>query len=77
MSRHSGLLVALLGVADDRRRLRFCAGGCGHAWHHLRTGADTETATASCQPCRCTGAGQQRYESPSTYRRSRRRPAPG
>ncbi|MET8573156.1 DUF5958 family protein [Streptomyces sp. NPDC004783] len=40
------LLVALLGVADERRRVRFCAGGCGHAWHHLRTGADTETATA-------------------------------
>ncbi|MCD0484894.1 DUF5958 family protein [Streptacidiphilus sp. ASG 303] len=39
------LLVALLGVADDRRRLRFCAGGCGHAWHHLRTGVRTETAT--------------------------------
>ncbi|MFF4935387.1 DUF5958 family protein [Streptomyces griseofuscus] len=40
------LLVALLGVADDRRRLRFCADGCGHAWHHLRTGAGNETATA-------------------------------
>ncbi|MFJ4412803.1 DUF5958 family protein [Streptomyces sp. NPDC088925] len=39
------LLVALLGVADERRQLRFCAGGCGHAWHHLRTGAGTETAT--------------------------------
>ncbi|MFE1841625.1 DUF5958 family protein [Streptomyces sviceus] len=36
------LLVALLGVADDRRR-RFCADGCGHAWHHLRTGEGTET----------------------------------
>ncbi|MFE0824812.1 DUF5958 family protein [Streptomyces sp. NPDC058847] len=40
------LLVALLGVADDRRRLRFCAGGCGHAWHHLMTGVGTQTATA-------------------------------
>ncbi|MEI5527952.1 DUF5958 family protein [Streptomyces brasiliscabiei] len=39
------LLVALLGVADDRR-LRFCSDECGHAWHHLRTGAGTETATA-------------------------------
>ena len=39
------LLVALLGVADDRRRRRFCADGCGHAWHHLKTGAGTETAT--------------------------------
>ncbi|MEB8340303.1 DUF5958 family protein [Streptomyces endophyticus] len=35
------LLVALLGVADDRRRLRTCTGGCGHAWHQLRTEADT------------------------------------
>ncbi|CAL9674080.1 hypothetical protein SUDANB15_07629 (plasmid) [Streptomyces sp. enrichment culture] len=35
------LLVALLGVADERRRVRFCAGGCEHAWHHLGTGADT------------------------------------
>jgi hypothetical protein len=40
------LLVALLGVADERRRLRFCADGCGHAWHHLRTEAGSETATA-------------------------------
>ncbi|MFD8276785.1 DUF5958 family protein [Streptomyces flaveolus] len=39
------LLVSLRGVADDRR-LRFCGDGCGHAWHHLRTGARTETATA-------------------------------
>ncbi|MFF7551261.1 DUF5958 family protein [Streptomyces canus] len=38
------LLVALLGVADERRRARFCANGCGHAWHHLGTG--TEAATA-------------------------------
>ncbi|MGV9894424.1 DUF5958 family protein [Streptomyces tendae] len=41
------LLVALLGVADDRRRFRFCAGGCGHAWHRLRTGAGTEPLTAA------------------------------
>ncbi|WP_200306161.1 DUF5958 family protein [Streptomyces adelaidensis] len=27
------LLVALLGVADERRRVRFCAAGCAHAWH--------------------------------------------
>ncbi len=40
------LLVALLGVADERRRIRFCAGGCGHAWHHLATRADIKTATA-------------------------------
>jgi hypothetical protein len=29
------LLVSLLGVADERRRARFCADGCPHAWHHL------------------------------------------
>ncbi|MFF9340499.1 MULTISPECIES: DUF5958 family protein [unclassified Streptomyces] len=40
------LLVALFGVADERRRARFCAHGCVHAWHHLDTGAGTGTATA-------------------------------
>ncbi|MGA4979851.1 DUF5958 family protein [Streptomyces cinereoruber] len=40
------LLVALLGVADERRRARFCANGCGHFWHHLGTGAGSEAATA-------------------------------
>ncbi|MEE4545989.1 DUF5958 family protein [Streptomyces sp. V4-01] len=40
------LLVALLGVADKRRRERFCADGCTHAWHQLATGSDTEAATA-------------------------------
>ncbi|MFJ7270982.1 DUF5958 family protein [Streptomyces sp. NPDC099050] len=29
------LLVALLGIADERRRERFCSGGCGHWWHQL------------------------------------------
>ncbi|MGR4877893.1 DUF5958 family protein [Streptomyces sp. LARHCF249] len=29
------LLVAVLSVADERRRERFCAGGCGHWWHNL------------------------------------------
>jgi Family of unknown function (DUF5958) len=40
------LLVALLSVADERRRARFCANGCSHFWHHLgpRTGAETTTA---------------------------------
>ncbi|MFJ1756447.1 DUF5958 family protein [Kitasatospora sp. NPDC088134] len=33
------LLVALLAVADDRRRVRFCADGCTHAWHHLESPA--------------------------------------
>lgn len=40
------LLVALLGVADKRRRERFCADGCTHAWHQLAVGADAEAATA-------------------------------
>ncbi|NUL07911.1 hypothetical protein HRW07_32835 [Streptomyces lunaelactis] len=31
------LLVALLGVADERRRARLCADGCGHPWHHWAT----------------------------------------
>lgn len=29
------LLVAVLAVADERRRERFCSGGCGHWWHNL------------------------------------------
>lgn len=29
------LLIAVLTVADGRRRERFCSGGCGHWWHHL------------------------------------------
>ncbi|MCR6484207.1 DUF5958 family protein [Amycolatopsis sp. OK19-0408] len=29
------VLVSLLGVADDRRRVS-CAGQCTHAWHQLR-----------------------------------------
>ncbi|MFF7590496.1 DUF5958 family protein [Kitasatospora purpeofusca] len=40
------LLVALLGVADERRRARFCAHGCSHVWHHLGTGAGSEATTA-------------------------------
>ena len=30
------LLVAVLSVADARRRERYCLSGCGHSWHHLR-----------------------------------------
>ncbi|MDJ0347381.1 DUF5958 family protein [Streptomyces sp. H10-C2] len=40
------LLVALLGVADKRRRARLCADGCTHAWHQLGPDADTDAATA-------------------------------
>ncbi|MEU6244239.1 DUF5958 family protein [Streptomyces sp. NPDC047024] len=29
------LLVAVLGLADARRRERFCSDGCGHWWHGL------------------------------------------
>ncbi|MER6789687.1 DUF5958 family protein [Streptomyces sp. NPDC000658] len=29
------LLVAVLAVTDERRRERFCSGGCGHWWHNL------------------------------------------
>ncbi|MFF4322985.1 DUF5958 family protein [Streptomyces sp. NPDC001568] len=31
------LLVALLGVADERRRERFCVHVCNHSWHWLAT----------------------------------------
>ncbi|MFD8913758.1 DUF5958 family protein [Streptomyces sp. NPDC059575] len=33
------LLIAVLALADERRRERFCANGCAHWWHRL-TGAD-------------------------------------
>nr|WP_203633737.1 DUF5958 family protein [Streptomyces sp. SID10815] len=39
------LLVALLGVADERRRARFCAHGCSHPWHRLGPSAGAEAAT--------------------------------
>ncbi len=40
------LLVALLGVSDKRRRERFCADKCTHAWHQLAPGAVTGEAIA-------------------------------
>jgi hypothetical protein len=40
------LLIALLGVADERRRARFCTRGCSHAWHHLGPSGGTEAVTA-------------------------------
>jgi hypothetical protein len=40
------LLVALLRVADKRRRELFCADGCTHTWHQFVAGPDTEAATA-------------------------------
>ncbi|WP_030303911.1 DUF5958 family protein [Streptomyces katrae] len=29
------LLVAVLAIADQRRRARYCSDGCGHWWHNL------------------------------------------
>ncbi|MGI5401267.1 DUF5958 family protein [Streptomyces sp. CA-135486] len=29
------MLIAVLAIADGRRRERFCSGGCGHWWHRL------------------------------------------
>ncbi|GAA4585681.1 hypothetical protein GCM10023194_29070 [Planotetraspora phitsanulokensis] len=29
------LLIALLAVADQRRRERYCKDGCSHTWHQL------------------------------------------
>ncbi|MCX5114747.1 DUF5958 family protein [Streptomyces sp. NBC_00378] len=29
------LLVAVLAIADGRRRERYCSNGCGHWWHRL------------------------------------------
>ncbi|MFD5162226.1 DUF5958 family protein [Streptomyces hawaiiensis] len=29
------LLIEVLGLADARRRERYCADGCGHEWHQL------------------------------------------
>ncbi|MBT2364067.1 hypothetical protein J7E88_01640 [Streptomyces sp. ISL-10] len=29
------LLIAVLSIADARRRERFCSGGCSHWWHRL------------------------------------------
>ncbi|WP_406487939.1 DUF5958 family protein [Streptomyces phaeochromogenes] len=34
------LLVALFAIADNRRRERYCADGCSHAWHQLTAHRD-------------------------------------
>ncbi|MFC8194334.1 DUF5958 family protein [Streptomyces sp. NPDC060006] len=31
------LLIAVLAIADERRRERYCSHGCGHWWHQLPT----------------------------------------
>ena len=35
LERSFRLLVLLLGIADERRRMISCANGCTHWWHHL------------------------------------------
>lgn len=40
------LLLALLAIADARRRNTQCAEGCSHEWHHLAPPDDGEE-----QPC--------------------------
>ncbi|MGW7167221.1 DUF5958 family protein [Streptomyces sp. NPDC054884] len=37
------LLIAVLAVADERRRERFCSDGCGHEWHQLAASGPVET----------------------------------
>ncbi|WP_336606036.1 DUF5958 family protein [Streptomyces sp. BA2] len=29
------LLIAVLAIVDERRRVRYCSDGCGHWWHSL------------------------------------------
>lgn len=44
------LLIALLGVADGRRRERYCSAGCGHDWHHLALNGETGETDGSFEP---------------------------
>ncbi|MFH8432459.1 DUF5958 family protein [Streptomyces sp. NPDC018056] len=49
------LPVAVLAVADERRRERFCSGGCGHWWHRPsaaegRRVTDVAGANSRCVP---------------------------
>nr|WTB36226.1 DUF5958 family protein [Streptomyces sp. NBC_00830] len=39
------LLIAVLAVADGRRRERFCSDGCSHGWHRLSVDTLAETLT--------------------------------
>lgn len=41
------LLIALLAIADARRRERFCSGGCGHWWHQM---SPADPAVRSIRP---------------------------
>ncbi|WP_405559055.1 DUF5958 family protein [Streptomyces sp. NBC_01171] len=38
------LLIAVLAIADGRRRERFCSGGCSHWWHRLSVPRQSSTA---------------------------------
>ncbi|WP_089224598.1 DUF5958 family protein [Actinacidiphila glaucinigra] len=40
------LLIALLAVADERRRARYCTEGCSHAWHALGAAANPDPGGA-------------------------------
>lgn len=42
LTRAFRLLIALLGIADARRRRRHCADGCTHPWHQLAGRRATE-----------------------------------
>ncbi|MEV8022382.1 DUF5958 family protein [Streptomyces sp. NPDC086554] len=42
------LLIHILGLADARRRERFCADGCSHEWHQGRHADGIAGATMSC-----------------------------
>lgn len=43
------LLIALLAVADARRRARCRVHGCGHHWHHLTADRESGTPRRSAQ----------------------------
>ncbi|MGW3866570.1 DUF5958 family protein [Streptomyces sp. NPDC005047] len=49
------LLIAVLAVADERRRQRFCSGGCGHWWHNLPV-VGGELATVELERTECVRA---------------------
>ncbi len=47
------LLIAVLAVADGRRRERFCSDGCGHAWHRLAVPPPPPPRRLGLIPCTC------------------------
>jgi hypothetical protein len=42
------LLLALLAIADARRRNTQCVDGCSHEWHHLSPPAEDEEHSGAC-----------------------------